>query len=505
MRSRSSSQATSELWVRRTARSNHSHDAPELKLTISRDRPAEDSQVLPQPFRPSAPTAQNSPARPLQPVYAAYTPTDVKSQSPLPALPSQPAEASQQAGEKMGQRSSRVKEKLQAIRGGVSKHLKGSPSQGEAVISSPLSQQLTPGSRGAGGESASVSPLGSEIQPGEEQGHVTVQQMQAQQQQRLHQRAPSHQKPIGSSTLGTLHAARSLPDMKAPVSQTSSERPPPIASEYVHPQDSPVPPQTLRPPPISSEYAHPQDSPVPSQTPQEQSPVEQKFPPRTSSTRAPPPLAQKQQQFPERGRPRAGSAATFDGRAPSMDRRVGRVSSNASLVDYAPPPPRTRASDTVYREANQDDLPPPDPRAMYFPQQTSRPAPAGTVFRAPEVRDAHRSCFQRHAKMIMARNRHYPLACMACGVGDAELRWQCAFCRLRVCGGCVRLLQGFERDLGRVLEHIAARDGGDGAEGDEVREGRGSGVVEGNVSRPGSRGLEKVREARAEAVGARPV
>lgn len=262
--------------------------------------------------------------------------------------------------------------------------------------------------------------------------------------------------------MNTLHSARSLPEMKTQPPQTTSERPPPVPSEYNHPQHSL------------------QQSPPP---------AEHKFPPRTSSTRGPAPFAQRPgpQQLPERGRPRAGSNAVHDSRAPSVDPHLNRVASHTSLADYftAPPPPRQKPDDTVYREVKQEDLPPPDPRAMYFPQQTSPSHPAaaaGTVFRAPELTGAHHGCFQRHGKMIMARNKHYPLSCMACEVEDAELRWQCAWCRLRVCGSCMRLLQTYDRDLGKVLGHVASqpdRASGSGSEG----------------SRPGSEGLQAVVEA----------
>ena len=496
--SRSSSQATSDLWVRRTARSNHPHEVPELKLSISHPRASEDSQVLPHPSRSAVAASHNSPARPLQPAYFAHSPADAKAQSPLPPIPSHPAETKEQSvGDKMGQRASKVKDKLNALRGGVGKHLRGSSSQGGASITSPLSEQVTPASQGVGGESVSGSLPSLKMQQGEEQGQMQTQQThvqqhhntqqqqqqqiaQQQQQQQQHQplpppppqEAPAYQKPIASATL---HAARSLPDMKSPVPQTNSERPPPISPEYAYPQDSPLPPQAA----------------------QETPSIQQKFPPRTSSTRGPPPVSQRTQPFAERGRPRAGSNATHagDSRAPSVGPRLGRVSSSTSLVDYAPPPPRVRKSDdTVYREVIQDELPPPDPRALYFPQQTTTPAPPATVFKAPSVSVAHHGCFQKHGKMIMARNKFYPLSCMTCEVEDAELRWQCAWCRLRVCGVCMRLLQGYNRDLGKVLDHIASQpDRGSGIpESNAAKSERGSGVQDSNAARSerGSAGME---------------
>lgn len=472
MRSRSSSQATtSDLWARRTAKSNQAFEPPELKLATNYVRTSEDSQVLPNFPRTVAPAAQSaagnySPARPSP------LPASAKTQSPLPPAPAPapaPAEPepSQKSGDGMGQKTSRLKSKLNALRGGVGKHLKGSPSQSEAV--SPPTQQLAPNPQGAA-ESASVSPLSSEMSREEYQSPRDVQQPPPQQQQpsppppqqqqQQQQQAPPERKPLGSSTL---HSARSLPEMKTQPPQTMNERPPPVPAEYSYPQ------------PSASQQSPP--------------PAEHKFPPRTSSTRGPAPFAQRPapQQFPERGRPRAGSNAVHDYRAPSVDPHLNRTASHTSLADYysAPPPPRQKPDDTVYREVKQEDLPPPDPRAMYFPQQTSEsnPAPAaGTVFKAPELTGAHHGCFQRHGKMIMARNKHYPLTCMTCEVEDAELRWLCAWCRVRVCGSCMRLLQSYDRDLGKVLNHVASqpdRTSGGGSEG----------------SRPGSDGLQAVVES----------
>ncbi|SPO00535.1 uncharacterized protein DNG_03283 [Cephalotrichum gorgonifer] len=449
MRSRSSSQTTSDLWVRRTAKSNQTHDVPELRLEISSGN-HDESRALPKPSYTAVSTAQNSPARPLQPEYSAYNPlADARKQSPLPPIPLQPTKTSpQSAGDTMGQRSSKLNDKIHALRGDGNGHPARSSSRKDASLPSPPSQKLTPASGRPDESSEGVSPLSVETSQDENRGqqqqqaqpqlhHQDMQQQQQQQhhdhnqQQQQQQSAVPSRKPVGSNNL---HAARSLPDMKSPVPQTSSERPPPISPEYVSPQESSLP--------------------------REQPPAEHKFPPRTSSTRGPAPIVQKAQQLPEGVRSRANSNAVYDSRPPSVDRRVERVASNPNFADYAAPPSANRprkADDTVYREVNQDELPPPDPRAMYFPQQTSHPPAAGTVFKAPSLTGAHHACFQQHAKMIMARNKFYPLSCMACEVEDNELRWQCAWCRLRVCGVCMRLLQTYERDLGKVVGHLKSQ------------------------------------------------
>jgi hypothetical protein len=146
-----------------------------------------------------------------------------------------------------------------------------------------------------------------------------------------------------------------------------------------------------------------------------------------------------------------------------------------------------RPEQTIYREImNQEDLPPPDPRAAYFPLKNEQgepinpPLSPSTVFRAPKLTTAHYECFARHSQMVASRNKAYPLTCQACNIEDGEMRWQCAWCRLRICGRCVRGLQKLDKDLSKLLDYVEKNPPGSGLS-----------------SRPStsSGGLEKVDEA----------
>ncbi|KAG6096917.1 hypothetical protein E4U30_001146 [Claviceps sp. LM220 group G6] len=113
----------------------------------------------------------------------------------------------------------------------------------------------------------------------------------------------------------------------------------------------------------------------------------------------------------------------------------------------------------------------PDPKAFYFPAATGGIAGEGTIIAAKPLSRSHYTCYQRHRTMLRRSNRHYSLTCQTCGRGDAEDRWGCTFCYLRVCEACWRGLNG----RGRVLEGFV----------EELREGKGEGVgvgVEGGMT-----------------------
>ncbi|KAG6035713.1 hypothetical protein E4U19_004411 [Claviceps sp. Clav32 group G5] len=103
----------------------------------------------------------------------------------------------------------------------------------------------------------------------------------------------------------------------------------------------------------------------------------------------------------------------------------------------------------------------PDPKAFYFPAVSGGTAGEGTIIAAKPLSRSHYMCYQRHRTMLRRSNRHYSLTCQTCGRGDAEDRWGCTFCYLRVCEACWRGLNG----RGRVLEGFV----------EELREGKGKG------------------------------
>ncbi|XWW97842.1 hypothetical protein V2A60_005829 [Cordyceps javanica] len=101
-----------------------------------------------------------------------------------------------------------------------------------------------------------------------------------------------------------------------------------------------------------------------------------------------------------------------------------------------------------------------DPRAFRFPAWKGKETAAVSadgVYPAPELKETHYSCFQRHATMNRRPNRHYPLTCQTCNKPDAEDRWACTFCHLRICEPCFRTLDTNQRQLKTLVADIDRR------------------------------------------------
>ena len=102
----------------------------------------------------------------------------------------------------------------------------------------------------------------------------------------------------------------------------------------------------------------------------------------------------------------------------------------------------------------QEDLPEPDPRAMHFPTTTEQVSAPGTVFKALPINPGMVDCYVSHRTMHRVPNGHYPLACQVCDRADAEDRWKCQWCYVRMCDGCYRLFNNYRRDLPKLMEHV---------------------------------------------------
>ncbi|KAM5351492.1 hypothetical protein ACJ41O_004215 [Fusarium nematophilum] len=96
----------------------------------------------------------------------------------------------------------------------------------------------------------------------------------------------------------------------------------------------------------------------------------------------------------------------------------------------------------------------PDPRAAYFPRQGDLPTLDGTIIMAPPLKQSHFNCYQEHKTMNRRPNRHYPLTCQTCERSDAEDRWTCSFCHLRICESCQKQLNNNEKDLRRLIDEL---------------------------------------------------
>ncbi|PTB67455.1 hypothetical protein BBK36DRAFT_1116435 [Trichoderma citrinoviride] len=109
---------------------------------------------------------------------------------------------------------------------------------------------------------------------------------------------------------------------------------------------------------------------------------------------------------------------------------------------------------TVYAEMKTGGEP--NPKAAYFPKPALPGLMRDGIAKARPLSDAHFNCFQRHRSMARRSNKNCPLTCQTCDRADLEDRWVCAFCHLRICDSCHRRLDGYQRDLRRFVDVLAA-------------------------------------------------
>lgn len=88
----------------------------------------------------------------------------------------------------------------------------------------------------------------------------------------------------------------------------------------------------------------------------------------------------------------------------------------------------------------------------YFPAaEYSRLFFPGDIIPAPPIKASQLDCFTGHARFVSSKNEQHPVACMACKVEDANARFCCSHCSVRICGGCREALAVNGRDLGKIL------------------------------------------------------
>ena len=105
---------------------------------------------------------------------------------------------------------------------------------------------------------------------------------------------------------------------------------------------------------------------------------------------------------------------------------------------------------TLYPEMKE--IGDPDPQAARFPQQTDELPSPGAIFKAAPLRQSHFKCYQNHKTMLRRPNRRYPLACQTCQKEDAEDRFSCNFCYVRICKACLGAFEAKQRDLQAFME-----------------------------------------------------
>lgn len=144
-----------------------------------------------------------------------------------------------------------------------------------------------------------------------------------------------------------------------------------------------------------------------------------------------------------------------EARAPAVQRPCRPAEGDARIIFSDTHGPLYRGRDgTLYPEMKVTREP--DPRAACFPVQTERPPEPGSVIAARPLRDSHFDCYQHHRTMNRLSNRHYPLTCQTCDKADAEDRWVCTFCHLRICEACLRALNAHQRVLRRLVDELAS-------------------------------------------------
>ncbi|GJC86514.1 hypothetical protein ColLi_09352 [Colletotrichum liriopes] len=213
--------------------------------------------------------------------------------------------------------------------------------------------------------------------------------------------------PRKAVTARNLHAAHSLPQMRADGPVTSHEAPPTITRDFAV---SPVSPHARNQ--LSPRSAHNQQQ---QQKGQGQHPARE-YTPYTPHAPAPGP-------------------AQGDLQPASRDQR-----------------PHQEPAD--YRELKVKDLPPADPRASYFPMQGSEPPSPGMIYKALPLKESMLDCYVKHRVMDRTRNRNYALTCQTCGKADTEDRYKCQFCYVRMCGSCLQVFNINRRDLRKLMAHL---------------------------------------------------
>ncbi|KAI1302620.1 hypothetical protein F5Y03DRAFT_207708 [Xylaria venustula] len=79
------------------------------------------------------------------------------------------------------------------------------------------------------------------------------------------------------------------------------------------------------------------------------------------------------------------------------------------------------------------------------------------VYQPNPLGDRHYNCFANHSKLLNSPNINYPLACQTCGIADAEKRFTCTFCNVRICQSCAAILVANGRDLRVTMAVLKAK------------------------------------------------
>jgi hypothetical protein len=98
-----------------------------------------------------------------------------------------------------------------------------------------------------------------------------------------------------------------------------------------------------------------------------------------------------------------------------------------------------------------EENPPSSPPAVDVP---------GKIYPAPPIGARHLDCLHAHDPLREVSNSPYPLACQTCRREDAEPRWLCWWCGVRVCHACQEsLVEECARDVGELVRRVGGGGG----------------------------------------------
>ncbi|KAG9254969.1 uncharacterized protein F5Z01DRAFT_62718 [Emericellopsis atlantica] len=438
-----SSPPRQQIWQRRRSL-NGSRDLPDLRLDKSHGSTASCSSI----------STIRASQKPLPPLKASSTSPDPPAEASdsterevAPALPANDSEA-------MGHASSKINKLKKVLRKShTSEDMAKSISGGSVTTTTQLISPPTPEYQHQDVQtpvmSSFTAPDSPATSPERHAPHLTItanlskerpqpQGQPAKETKAITRKAvPVSTQPKAEPEPAVLHPAKSLPSLQTNLPPTPSQQSLPPASARPHSgRASPAPDQasrgrqrTPRGPPGGPGPFSGQPGPPGSYGGFPQPPGNNSRPTSVSSARPS-----------SRGSVRPNGPP----RRPDAEPRMV-MSANGDLC-Y-----RGRYG-TLYPEMKPKEEPYPDP--VPFPATTKEPSAPGTIFKAVPVRERHMNCFQNHRFMSKRQNKVYPLACQTCEKADNEDRWGCAFCSLRVCESCYKLLNESKRDLGTLMDSL---------------------------------------------------
>ncbi|KAF7535777.1 hypothetical protein G7Z17_g13148 [Cylindrodendrum hubeiense] len=453
-----------QIWRRRSNKTDRSLELPDLKLVISHgstaathpvaqpvDRPVTQPH-LPQgavevpTFTYQQPQSNHQPqVVPSQVVPSRVVPSQAAQHAPAPG-PEQTAETEHQTMGSGSSKLNRLKDKLHTL------HRRGKSSSdttSESTLRPGAQRPPTPEYQKQDVKTpiidAFISPLSPASSP---EPLAEVSPELPKELPKIPPQEPARVlSPISPSAESKPVARKALPSLTQHLNETKplpepKEAPEPPAPTQVNNEAKPLPKPKLE---VVTEAASPVTGSLPPISTEEV-----RFP--TSAGDSPASRMHHSAEVPTRFPPR-GSSVRSNAPKPSEQSRLPAAELDPRFAPAEPQGFLYKGRDgTLYPEMKVTREP--DPQATYFPTQTYGVGPEGEVFKAMPLKESHFTCYQTHRTMNRRSNRNYPLTCQTCEKPDAEDRWTCTFCHLRICESCFTTLNGQQRDLRHLVEDL---------------------------------------------------